>query len=198
MKRKICIVTGTRADYGLLYWLMKEIESDEDLELQLIVTGMHLSPEFGLTYKEIEKDFKINKKIEMLISSDTAIGISKSMGLAQIGFAEAYEELKPNILVVNENSPEIFSAVSAATIVSIPVVNISIKNKTDNLINEQIKYSIVIMSNLHFTNTEKQKNRIIQLGKQPSRVYIINNENKNSKKAKLIINKIKNLKDSYE
>jgi GDP/UDP-N,N'-diacetylbacillosamine 2-epimerase (hydrolysing) len=198
MKRKICVVTGTRAEYGLLYWLMKEIEANEDLELQLIVTGMHLSPEFGLTYKEIEKDFKINKKIEMLISSDTAIGISKSMGLAQIGFAEAYEELKPNFLIVNENSPEIFSAVSAATIVSIPVVNISIKNKTDNLINEQIKYSIVIMSNLHFTNTEKQKNRIIQLGKQPSRVYIINNENKNSKKAKLIINKIKNLKDSYE
>ena len=198
MKRKICVVTGTRAEYGLLYWLMKEIEADEDLELQLIVTGMHLSPEFGLTYKEIEKDFKINKKIEILLSSDTAIGISKSMGLAQIGFAEAYEELKPNFLIVNENSPEIFSAVSAATIVSIPVVNISIKNKTDNLINEQIKYSIVIMSNLHFTNTEKQKNRIIQLGKQPSRVYIINNENKNSKKAKLIINKIKNLKDSYE
>ena len=88
--KKICVVTGTRAEYGLLYWLMKEIESDKDLELQLIVTGMHLSPEFGLTYKEIEKEFKINKKIEMLLSSDTSIGISKSMGLAQISFAEAY------------------------------------------------------------------------------------------------------------
>ena len=83
-RRKICVVTGTRAEYGLLYWLMKEIESDKELQLQLIVTGMHLSPEFGLTYQEIEKDFKIDKKIEMLLSSDTSVGISKSMGLAQI------------------------------------------------------------------------------------------------------------------
>ena len=85
-ERKVCVVTGTRAEYGLLYWLMKEIVEDKDLELQLIVTGMHLSPEFGLTYKEIEKEFKIDKKIEMLLSSDTDIGISKSMGLAQISF----------------------------------------------------------------------------------------------------------------
>ena len=91
--KKICVVTGTRAEYGLLYWLLKEIEADKELELQLIVTGMHLSPEFGLTYKEIEKEFKINKKIEMLLSSDTSVGISKSMGLAQISFAESYDEL---------------------------------------------------------------------------------------------------------
>ena len=92
-KRKVCIVTGTRAEYGLLYWLMKEIQSDKDLQLQLIVTGMHLSSEFGLPYKEIEKNFKIDKKVEMLLSSDTVLGISKSMGLAQISFSEAYEEL---------------------------------------------------------------------------------------------------------
>ena len=91
--RKICVVTGTRAEYGLLYWLLKEIEADSDLKLQLIVTGMHLSPEFGLTYKEIEKEFKIDKKVEILLSSDTSIGISKSMGLAQISFSEAYDEL---------------------------------------------------------------------------------------------------------
>ena len=99
-KRRVCVVTGTRAEYGLLYWLMKEIVADEDLALQLIVTGMHLSPEFGLTYKEIEKAFTIDKKIEMLLSSDTPVGISKSMGLAQISFAEAYEELQPDIVVV--------------------------------------------------------------------------------------------------
>jgi len=86
-KRKVCVITGTRAEYGLLYWLMKEIQADDALELQIITTGMHLSPEFGLTYKEIEKDFKIDKKIEMLLSSDTSIGISKSIGLAQISFA---------------------------------------------------------------------------------------------------------------
>ena len=87
---KICFVTGTRAEYGLLYWLMRDIQKDPFFECQLIVTGMHLSPEFGLTYKEIEKDFKIDKKVEMLLSSDTPVGISKSMGLAQISFAEAY------------------------------------------------------------------------------------------------------------
>ena len=85
--KKICVVTGTRAEYGLLYWLLKEIEADKELQLQVIVTGMHLSPEFGLTYKEIEKEFSVNKKIEMLLSSDTSVGISKSMGLAQISFA---------------------------------------------------------------------------------------------------------------
>ena len=85
MKRKVCIVTGTRAEYGLLYWLMKEIKGDEDMHLQLIATGMHLSPEFGLTYRQIEKDgFRIDRKIEMLLSSDTPVGISKSMGLGMI------------------------------------------------------------------------------------------------------------------
>ena len=99
MKRKVCVVTGSRADYGLLYWLIKEIELDKDLNLQIIATGMHLSSEFGLTYREIEKDFKIDKKIEMLLSSDTDIGISKSTGLAQISFVEAYKDLKPDIVV---------------------------------------------------------------------------------------------------
>ncbi len=120
-KRKVCVITGTRAEYGLLYWLMKEIEIDEQLKLQLIVTGMHLSPEFGLTYKEIEKEFKIDKKIDMLLSSDTHIGISKSMGLAQISFSEAYEEIKPDIIVVLGDRYEIFSAVSSAMITKIPI-----------------------------------------------------------------------------
>ncbi len=98
-KRKICVVTGTRAEYGLLYWLMKEIDSDPNLELQIITTGMHLSPEFGLTYKKIEEDgFKIDKKVEMLMSSDTEVGITKSVGLGCIGFADAYDELKPDIV----------------------------------------------------------------------------------------------------
>ena len=103
---------------------MKEIEADKDLELQIIATGMHLSPEFGLTYQEIEKDFKINKKIEMLLSSDNNIGISKSMGLAQISFAEAYEELKPDIVLVLGDRYEIFSAVSAAMIARIPIAHL--------------------------------------------------------------------------
>jgi len=170
-KRKICIVTGTRAEYGLLYWLMKEIELDEKLELQIIVTGMHLSPEFGLTYQEIEKDFKIDKKVEMLLSSDTSVGISKSMGLAQISFAEAYEELSPDIIVVLGDRYEIFSAVSAAMIARIPIAHLHGGEATEGLIDEPIRHSITKMSHLHFTAADKYKDRVIQLGEQPNRVW---------------------------
>lgn len=171
MSRKICVVTGTRAEYGLLYWLMQEIVQDNDLELQVIVTGMHLSPEFGLTYKEVEKSFKINKKIEMLLSSDTDIGISKSMGLAQISFCEAYDELNPDIIVVLGDRYEIFSAVSAAMIARIPVAHLHGGESTEGLIDEPIRHSITKMSHLHFTATEKYRKRVIQLGEQPNRVF---------------------------
>lgn len=187
MKRKICVVTGTRAEYGLLYWLMKEIESDNDLELQLIVTGMHLSPEFGLTYKEIEKDFKIDKKIEMLLSSDAAVGISKSMGLAQIGFAEAYEELNPDILVVLGDRYEIFSAASAAMIARIPIAHIHGGETTEGAFDEAIRHSITKMSHLHFTATNEYKNRVIQLGEEPSRVFNVGGMGvENIKRLKLL------------
>jgi len=170
-RRKICVVTGTRAEYGLLYWLMKEIESDKELQLQLIVTGMHLSPEFGLTYQEIEKDFKIDKKIEMLLSSDTSVGISKSMGLAQISFSESYEDLQPDLLVVLGDRYEIFSAVSAAMIARIPVAHLHGGEATEGSIDEPIRHSITKMSQLHFTATEEYKNRVIQLGEHPDRVF---------------------------
>ena len=169
--RKICVVTGTRAEYGLLFWLMKEIEKDDDLELQVVVTGMHLSPEFGLTYKEIEKKFKIDKKIEMLLSSDTAVGISKSMGLAQISFAEAYEELRPDILVVLGDRYEIFSAASAAMIARIPIAHLHGGETTEGSFDEPIRHSITKMSHVHFTATEEYKNRVIQLGEHPRTVF---------------------------
>ncbi|MCT7498975.1 UDP-N-acetylglucosamine 2-epimerase [Aliarcobacter cryaerophilus] len=171
MKRKVCVVTGTRAEYGLLYWLLKEIEADKDLELQLIATGMHLSPEFGLTYQTIEKEFKINKKIEMLLSSDTSIGISKSMGLAQISFAESYDELKPDIVIVLGDRYEIFSATSAAMIARIPIAHISGGETTEGAFDEAIRHSITKMSHLHFTATNEYKNRVIQIGEHPSRVF---------------------------
>jgi GDP/UDP-N,N'-diacetylbacillosamine 2-epimerase (hydrolysing) len=170
-RRKICVVTGTRAEYGLLYWLMKEIESDKELQLQLIVTGMHLSPEFGLTYQEIEKDFKIDKKIEMLLSSDTSVGISKSMGLAQISFSESYEDLQPDLLIVLGDRYEIFSAVSAAMIARIPVAHLHGGEATEGSIDESIRHSITKMSQLHFTATKEYKNRVIQLGEHPDRVF---------------------------
>jgi len=170
-KRKVCVITGTRAEYGLLYWLIKEIQSDKDLQLQLIVTGMHLSSEFGLTYKEIEKNFKIDKKVEMLLSSDTVLGISKSMGLAQISFSEAYEELAPDILIVLGDRYEIFSAVSSAMISRIPIAHISGGEVTEGVIDEAIRHAITKMSHLHFVSTEEYKNRVIQLGEHPNRVF---------------------------
>ena len=189
-KRKICVVTGTRAEYGLLYWLMKEIESDSDLELQLIVTGMHLSPEFGLTYKEIEKEFKINKKIEMLLSSDTPIGISKSMGLAQISFAEVYEELKPNMLVVLGDRYEILSAVNSAMIGQIPIAHLHGGETTEGAFDEAIRHSITKMSHLHFVATDEYKNRVIQLGEHPSRVFNVGAMGiENIKRLNLLANK---------
>lgn len=171
MKRKICVVTGTRAEYGLLCWLIKEIESDNTLQLQLLVTGMHLSPEFGLTYKEIEKEFTIDKKVEMLLSSDTSVGISKSMGLAQIGFAEAYEELKPDMVVVLGDRYEIFSAASAATIARIPIAHLHGGETTEGAFDEAFRHAITKMSHLHFTAAEEYKRRVIQLGEHPKRVF---------------------------
>ena len=187
MTKKICVVTGTRAEYGLLYWLMKEIEADDELELQIIATGMHLSPEFGLTYKVIEKEFKVDKKIEMLLSSDTSVGISKSMGLAQISFAEAYEELKPDILVVLGDRYEIFSATSAAMIARIPIAHLHGGEATEGLIDEPIRHSITKMSHLHFTATEAYKNRVIQLGEHPNRVFNVGGMGiENIKRLKLL------------
>ena len=170
--RTICIVTGTRAEYGLLYWLMKEIQNDPNLVLQIIVTGMHLSSEFGLTYKQIEKDgFKIDKKIEMLLSSDTPIGISKSMGLGVIGFAEAYADLKPDIVVLLGDRFEIFSAASAAIIARIPIAHLHGGETTEGAFDEAIRHSITKMSHLHFTAAEEYRRRVTQLGEFPARVF---------------------------
>jgi GDP/UDP-N,N'-diacetylbacillosamine 2-epimerase (hydrolysing) len=173
MKRKICIVTATRAEYGLLYWLMKEIENDDELELQLqlIITGMHLSPEFGLTVKEIEKEFKINKKIEILLSSDSEVGISKSMGLAGISFAEAFEELKPDYLVVLGDRFELVPIVSTAVIFNIPVVHLHGGEKTEGAVDEYFRHAVTKMSYLHFTSTEEYRKRVIQMGESPDRVF---------------------------
>ena len=171
-KRKICLVTGTRAEYGLLYWIMKEIDASNDLELQIIVTGMHLSPEFGLTYLEIENDgFHIDYKVEMLLSSDSTVGISKSMGIGMIGFADAYTALNPDILVVLGDRFEIFSAVSAATITKIPIAHIHGGETTEGAYDEAMRHSITKMSHLHFTAAEQYQKRVIQMGEQPKRVF---------------------------
>ncbi len=170
--RKICVVTGTRAEYGLLYWLMKEIDVDKDLELQIVVTGMHLSEEFGNTYQQIEKDgFTIDKKVDISLTSDTELLISKSMGLGMIGFSDAFNLLKPDLIVVLGDRFEIFSAVSVAMIMRIPIAHLHGGEATEGLIDEPIRHSITKMSHLHFTATNEYKNRVIQLGEQPDRVF---------------------------
>ena len=168
---KICVVTGTRAEYGLLYWLMKEINLDSELELQIIVTGMHLSPEFGLTYKVIEQEFNINKKIEMLLSSDTPVSISKSIGLAQISFSEAYDELKPDLVILLGDRYEIFAAATAAMVARIPIAHLHGGETTEGAFDEAIRHSITKMSHLHFTATDEYRRRVIQLGEAPERVF---------------------------
>ena len=171
-KRKICVITGTRAEYGLLYGLMKEVEVANDLELQIIATGMHLSPEFGLTHLQIEEDgFVINQKVEMLLSSDTPLGISKSMGLGMIGFADALDDLHPDLIVVLGDRFEIFSVVSAALIAKIPVAHLHGGEVTQGAFDEAIRHSITKMSHLHFTATESYRNRVIQMGEDPGSVF---------------------------
>lgn len=174
MNRKICIITGTRAEYGLLRWVMQGILDDPVLTLQVIVTGMHLSPEFGLTFRAIEQDgFQIDRKIEMLTSSDTAVGIAKSMGLGLIGFADALNELQPDLIVVLGDRFEIFSAVSAALVARIPVAHLHGGEATEGAIDEAIRHSVTKMSHLHFVAAEAYRQRVIQLGEQPDRVFLV-------------------------
>ena len=174
MNRKICVITGARSDYGLLRWVMQGIKDDPELTLQIIATGMHLSPEFGLTYQAIEQDgFRIDRKIEMLTSSDTAVGIAKSMGLGMIGFADALCELKPDLIVVLGDRFEIFAAVSAALVARIPVAHLHGGEATEGLIDEAIRHSITKMSQLHFVAAEAYRQRVIQLGEQPDHVFLV-------------------------
>lgn len=169
--RKICVVTSTRAEYGLLYWLLKEIKADSELKLQLIVTGMHLSPEFGLTYKEIEKEFKIDKKIEILSSSHTSLDICAEMSRVYEKFAPALAELKPDILVLLGDRYEIFGVAGVASIMQIPIAHIHGGETTQGAFDEAFRHSITKMSHIHFAATNEYANRIIQLGEDPSRVF---------------------------
>lgn len=172
--KKVCVVTGTRAEYGLLRPLIQKINNDNDLELQLVVTGMHLSPEFGLTYKEIEQDgFEITERNEMLLSSDTPNGISKSIGLGTIGFADIFTRIAPDMVVILGDRYEALAAATAAMIHRIPIAHIHGGELTEGLIDESIRHAITKMSLLHFTATERYRNRVMQLGEQPNRVFCV-------------------------
>ena len=174
MTRRICVVTGTRAEYGLLKWVIDGIQKSDRLSLQLLVTGMHLSPEFGLTFREIVDDgHTIDAKVEMLLSADTATGISKSMGLGMIGFADTFERLKPDLIIILGDRFEAFSAAAAALVANIPVAHLHGGETTEGAFDEALRHSITKMSHLHFVAAEEYQRRVIQLGEQPDRVFLV-------------------------
>lgn len=173
--RKICFITGTRAEYGLLSRLMKMVQDDNGTQLQIIATNMHLSPKFGNTYQEIEKDgFTIDKKIPILEDGkDDANATLKSMAKALAGFADAYDELNPDMVVVLGDRYEILAAATAALIERIPIAHIHGGEITEGAYDDAIRHSITKMSHLHFASTEEYRKRIIQLGEQPDRVWYV-------------------------
>ncbi|MDP6097909.1 MAG: UDP-N-acetylglucosamine 2-epimerase [Gammaproteobacteria bacterium] len=172
MKRKVCVVTGSRAEYGLLYWILRDIQSAPDLELQLLVTGMHLSAEFGMTMQQIKEDgFEITQQVEMLLSSDSAVGVTKSTGLGMIGFADAFDSLAPDIVLMLGDRFELLAAASAALFAVIPIAHIHGGEVTTGAFDDAIRHSITKMAQLHFTSTETYRNRVIQLGEDPDKVF---------------------------
>lgn len=172
LKRKICIITGSRSEYGLLRCLIRKLYEDEDVDCQLIVTGSHLAPEFGLTWQEIVEDgFQIAKKAEILLSSDTRSGTCKSMGLALIGITDALEELSPEIVVVLGDRFEIFAAATANMVCGYPLAHIDGGELTEGALDDSFRHCITKMAHLHFTATERYRQRVIQLGEMPERVY---------------------------
>lgn len=172
--KKVAVFTGTRAEYGLLFWLLKDIQSDPDLTLQLLVSGMHLSPEFGDTYKQIEKDgFQIDEKIEILLSSDSPVGTAKSMGLGVLGFADALSRLAPDVLVILGDRFEALAVAQTAMIMRIPITHLHGGEITEGAYDDAIRHAITKLSYLHATSTEEYRQRVIQLGETPERVKMV-------------------------
>lgn len=170
--KKVVILTATRAEYGLLKPLIQKLDSEAEIEMNLAVTGAHLSSEFGMTVREIEADcIHIAKKIEILLNSDTSVSLSKSMGLAIISFAEYFDEYKPDALVVLGDRYETLAVCCAAMNARIPIFHLHGGEATEGLIDEAVRHSITKMSYLHFTSTEDYRHRVIQMGESPDRVF---------------------------
>jgi len=172
MKKTICIVTGSRAEYGLFYPLLEEIRKTPEFQLQIIVTGMHLSSRYGLTYKQILRDgFKINEKVKIPLEDDTPEGVTKSLGIAVIGFASVFKRLKPDLVILLGDRFETYSTAIAAFVAMIPIAHLHGGELTEGAIDDAFRHSITKMSSLHFTSIEDYRRRVIQLGEDPSRVF---------------------------
>ena len=170
--RRICIVTGSRADYGLLKWTMREIQGDPDLRLQIVATGMHLAPEFGRTDREIEEDgFEVDERVEMLTASDTPVGTAKSMGLGTIGMADAFRRLGPDVVLLLGDRFEVLAAAQAALVAKIPIAHVHGGETTEGAVDESIRHAVTKMAYLHFVSAAPFRRRVVQLGEHPDRVF---------------------------
>ena len=172
--KKVLVVTGTRAEYGLLRWVIDGISKSNLLELQLCVTGMHLSPEFGLTFQEIEKDgYQIDSKVEMLLSADTPSAITKSMGLGLIGFADEFNRLKPDLILILGIATKLCVRQWQPQLQELPLLICMVVKQLKACIDEPIRHSVTKMSHLHFVAAEEYRRRVIQLGEHPDRVFCV-------------------------
>jgi UDP-N-acetylglucosamine 2-epimerase (non-hydrolysing)/GDP/UDP-N,N'-diacetylbacillosamine 2-epimerase (hydrolysing) len=172
MGQRVCVITGSRAEYGLLFWLLTDLKADPAFDLQLIVTGMHLAPEFGNTVQEIENDgFDISSRVEMLQPGGTPGAIAKSIGLGVIGMSDALEQLNPDIAVVLGDRFEIFAAAQACMIHNIPIAHIAGGDTTEGATDEAMRHAITKMAHLHFATNEQSARRVRQLGENPDRVF---------------------------
>ena len=173
---RICVVTGTRADYGLLRPVLRALAAHDRHELQVVATGAHLSPEFGLTVSRIEEDgFAVDARVEMLLSSDTPVAVTKSMGLGTIGFADALDRLAPDLLLVLGDRYEILAAVQAALVARIPVAHVSGGDVTEGAIDDAIRHAVTKMSHLHLVTNDDAARRVVQMGEDPARVVVAGN-----------------------
>ncbi|MBW9171009.1 UDP-N-acetylglucosamine 2-epimerase [Clostridium estertheticum] len=173
MKRKIAVITGTRADYGIFYYVLKEIEKHEALDLKLIVCGMHLCPEYGMTVNEIEKDgFDIADKFETILASDTGASMAKSIGLSIISMAQSFDRIKPDLLLILGDRGEMLAAATAAIHMNIPVAHIH-GGEVTGTVDESVRHAITKLSHIHFPANEDSKQRIIKLGEKEKNIYVV-------------------------
>lgn len=173
-KHRICVFTSTRADYGLLYWTLVALRDSSRFDLAILASGTHLSPEFGATITEVESDgFNVTQKVEMLLSADTPVGVSKSLGLGVLGYAQALHDINPDILLVLGDRFEAFAVAAAATVQRIPIAHCHGGETTEGAIDEAFRHGITKMSHLHFVSTQQYRKRVIQLGEHPSKVHLV-------------------------
>ncbi len=172
MSRRVAVFTGTRAEYGLLYWLMKDLQESAQLDLVVIVSAMHLSPEFGETGHLIEADgFTVDAKVEMLLSSNTSVGVAKSMGVGALGYADALDRLRPDFIVILGDRFEALAIAQVALVMGIPIAHLHGGEITEGAYDDSIRHAITKMSYFHFVASEKYRQRVIQMGEEPGRVF---------------------------